>query len=126
MNAEHWSEFSHFVVPSYNIVKKDSIYENTSYAWRGREVRTDSCGVFRYADSLTTADGCDSIIALILTINPIPTYTITATADDSQAGTVAGGGIFKTDSVVTLTATANDGYVFAKWSDGSTDNHLYC
>ena len=122
ISAEHWSKFTNFVVPSYNIVKNDSIYENTAYSWRGREIKTDSCGIFRYADSLTTVDGCDSIIALVLTINPIPAYTVTVTADDEQAGTVAGGGIFKMDSVVTLTATANDGYVFAKWSDGSTDN----
>ena len=122
ISAEHWSKFTNFVVPSYNIVKNDSIYENTAYSWRGREIKTDSCGIFRYADSLRTVDGCDSIIALVLTINPIPAYTVTVTADDEQAGTVAGGGIFKMDSVVTLTATANDGYVFAKWSDGSTDN----
>ena len=47
------------------------------------------------------------------------TYSITITAEN---GTVTGVGIYPQDKQVTLTATANEGYHFVKWSDGDTDN----
>lgn len=47
----------------------------------------------------------------------INTYTITTSATN---GTVTGGGTYDYGSTVTLTATANRGYKFLKWSDGVT------
>ncbi len=52
----------------------------------------------------------------------IPTYTITAVSADETRGTVTGGGTYYEGETVTLTATANDGYVFGSWTDGNTDN----
>ena len=46
-------------------------------------------------------------------------YTISATA--GQNGSVMGGGRYKAGEKVTLTAIANPGYHFVKWSDGSTN-----
>ena len=46
-------------------------------------------------------------------------YTITATAEN---GTVQGTGTYDYGTVVELTAVANDGYKFDKWSDDVTDN----
>ena len=43
-------------------------------------------------------------------------FTIEATADN---GTVEGTGIFAAGESVTLTPVANEGYKFARWSDGS-------
>ena len=49
-------------------------------------------------------------------------YTITVAADPPQGGTVSGGGSYHYGDVATLTATANSGYQFQAWSDGSTQN----
>ena len=51
----------------------------------------------------------------------INTYTVTATAEN---GTVTGAGTYDHGTTVTLTPTANEGYHFEKWSNGSTDNPL--
>lgn len=49
-------------------------------------------------------------------------YTITTSVSPSGAGTVTGGGTFDSGSVVQLTATANSGYSFLRWSDNVYDN----
>ena len=46
-------------------------------------------------------------------------YTIRVAAEN---GTIIGAGEVAFGSTVTLTATANEGYHFAGWSDGNTDN----
>ena len=73
---------------------------------------------------LTNAAGCDSTVTLHLTINPshLGEFEITATADDAAKGTVSGGGRFDAGQEVTLAASANCGYQFLQWSDGSTHN----
>ena len=73
----------------------------------------------------TNAVGCDSTVTLHLTIEPTPvppsgSYQITVETDGH--GNVAGGGSYDAGETVTLTATANCGYQFKQWSDGSTDN----
>ena len=37
-------------------------------------------------------------------------------------GTATGTGVYASDEKITVTATANEGYEFAGWSDGNTDN----
>ena len=49
-------------------------------------------------------------------------YTITTNVDPVGAGTVSGGGTYEDGTVVTLAATANPGYTFDHWNDGSTQN----
>lgn len=51
------------------------------------------------------------------------TYTISATANDETMGTVLGSGEYAAGATVTLTAVANSGYHFVRWSDGTTDDH---
>lgn len=51
------------------------------------------------------------------------TYTIIATANDETMGTVLGSGEYAAGATVTLTAVANSGYHFVRWSDGTTDDH---
>lgn len=47
-------------------------------------------------------------------------YTITATANPTNGGTVSGGGSYASGSTCTLTATANNGYHFEKWTLNGT------
>ena len=47
-------------------------------------------------------------------------YTVTATCDAEQ-GSVSGAGTYPQGTEVTLTATANEGYYFVQWSDGTTN-----
>ena len=54
----------------------------------------------------------------------VATYTITAVSANPSYGTVTGGGTYPEGSVVTLTATANEGYHFVQWNDGDTINPL--
>ncbi len=73
----------------------------------------------------TNAVGCDSTVTLHLTIEPTPvppsgSYQITVETDGH--GNVAGGGSYDAGETVTLTATADCGYQFKQWSDGSIQN----
>lgn len=53
-----------------------------------------------------------------------PSYTISVNASPSAGGSVSGGGTYTSGSVITLTATANSGYYFSKWSNGSTSSSI--
>ena len=63
-----------------------------------------------------------SPVEYVASFEAIPTYTITAVSADEATGTVTGGGIFYEGETATLTATAAEGYRFATWNDGNTDN----
>ena len=58
---------------------------------------------------------------LIAEFAEIPSYVVEVIYNPDH-GTVNGQGTYKEDEKVTLTATANDGYKFHKWSNGVTDN----
>ena len=47
----------------------------------------------------------------------VDTYTIAVSASPSSGGTVSGGGEFEENASVTVTATANSGYSFVKWTE---------
>lgn len=58
---------------------------------------------------------------LVAVFDVAPTnYTITATANPSNGGTVAGGGTYASGSTCTLRATANSGYTFVNWTKNGT------
>lgn len=44
-------------------------------------------------------------------------YTVTATANPTEGGTVTGGGIYNHGESCTLTASANEGYSFVNWTE---------
>lgn len=50
------------------------------------------------------------------------TFTIKVKANDSSMGTVTGGGKYESGATATLEATANAGYTFVEWEDGSKNN----
>ena len=47
-------------------------------------------------------------------------YTVTAVSNNEAYGTVTGGGTYRYEKQITLTATSNAGYAFAGWYDGET------
>ena len=49
-------------------------------------------------------------------------YTVSAYVSPAGAGTVSGTGSFAAGTTTTLTAQANDGYVFDHWNDNVTAN----
>jgi uncharacterized repeat protein (TIGR02543 family) len=46
-----------------------------------------------------------------------PTYTVTASANPSDGGTVSGAGQYSQGAPCTMTATANTGYTFTNWTE---------
>ena len=49
-------------------------------------------------------------------------FTITVNVNDATMGTATGGGVYDSAATATLTATPNEGYAFANWSDGVETN----
>ena len=47
-------------------------------------------------------------------------YTITASANPTEGGTVSGGGTYNDGTTCTVTATANMGYTFVNWTENGT------
>jgi len=47
----------------------------------------------------------------------IPIWTIEATPNPTEGGTITGAGDYEQNAVCTLTAIANEGYVFANWTE---------
>ena len=99
-------------------IARDTINEGEQ-RWVGNHLVTKS-GV--YYDSIYTSWGCDSIQEWHITILPLPEYTISTSVNNSKYGSVEGGGTFKRDTTITITAIPNKGYQFNQWSDGNTDN----
>ncbi len=48
-------------------------------------------------------------------------YTVTATANPTEGGTVTGAGEYEEGTSVTVIATANDDYVFINWTEGDVE-----
>ena len=48
-------------------------------------------------------------------------YTVTATANPTEGGSVSGGGEFAEGATVTLIASSNDGYTFVNWTENGIE-----
>ncbi len=86
-------------------------------------VPSEGCVFLHWSDGSTEAER-------LVEINATATYTaffapeqcsVNTTTNIAAAGTVSGNGTYNMGDTVTLTATANDGYRFDHWSDGSTE-----
>ena len=71
--------------------------------WSGDCSGTGTCSVTMNADKSVTA-------------NFEKAFTLTATPVPSAGGTVTGGGVYVSGADVTVSATTNSGYTFARWS----------
>ena len=61
--------------------------------------------------------------AYVANFEPIqwPSYTITATANPTEGGTVTGTGTYDHGQICTLIATANPGYTFVNWTENGAE-----
>ena len=66
-------------------------------------------------------EGNLSFVAYFEPFVPVPTYTITASAN-AVDGSVVGGGVYESGAQATLAAVGNTGYHFTQWTDGNTTN----
>ncbi len=79
-----------------------------------------------YVDTLTTTNGCDSVVILNLEVVKSLTYNIRVVLNDSTMGTVSGSGDFAPGTEVTITATpTNDKYVFIRWYNEDENIDVY-
>ena len=101
-NYDHFSTCTLTVTPNYG-------YTFVNWTLNGNAVGTETTISF-------TVTGEAAYVA-----NFTPTsYTINATADPTEGGTVSGAGSHNYNTTCTLTATANTGYTFVNWTCGST------
>ena len=86
-------------------------------AYRGRHIRI---AFVHYSDagSLSAVRVDD----LSITLDELPTHTVSVASADPAMGTVSGGGECLDSAIVTLTAIPFEGYEFDHWNDGDTTN----
>lgn len=75
-------------LPTYDQLFTSSICEHQSYTGYDFEVPTmDTAGVYHFTRALQTVNGCDSIVTLELTVNPLPRLdTISGMPNITQYG----------------------------------------
>lgn len=75
-----------------------------------------NCSVITFACINTSSSYRVNVSAIQVTYTTLPKYTITVTANPTNAGTVSANANSACEGdIVTLTATANDDYVFTQW-----------
>lgn len=105
----------------FNHAYKDANGDNTAWPEDGREMfQIYKNGLYDIIYTLNL--DYDMVYADVYLVESYgDKFTITATASHENRGTVSGGGTYKCGKSVTLTATANPGYLFKQWSDGNTE-----
>jgi hypothetical protein len=69
-----------------------------------------------------TVTGNATYIASFDEVSTVTEYTITVMSANPNRGTVTGGGTYPAGAVVTIEATALEGFEFVSWSDENTEN----
>ena len=75
-------------------------------------------------DKLITLPAIEAMFDVMPSISsdtPVTQYTINVLSNDTNMGTVSGGGTFNAGATVTIIATAKSGYRFVKWNDNNTN-----
>ncbi|MDD7527974.1 MAG: hypothetical protein PUK04_00700, partial [Bacteroidales bacterium] len=101
------------------IYKQGTAVEVLATAVNGYEFAQWSDGLT--ANPRTVVVTCDTVLKAIF--EPYKFYyTITALPNDTNFGSVAGGGVYLADTEIVLEATPKAGYELVQWSDGVYDN----
>ena len=82
--------------------------------------------IWKDGEILYQPEDCWVINALCVMPAPLPppTFTITVEADNTDWGTVSGGGEYHLGDTATAFASPNPGYEFLFWNDSITDNPI--
>lgn len=88
-------------------------YIFVNWTENGTEVSTDATYSFE-----ATADR--NLVANF-EFEVVTSYTITATAEPTDGGTIEGAGTYNEGETVTLTATANEDYEFVNWTENGEE-----
>ena len=72
--------------------------------------------------TVTWSEGGEVLTAYFTEI-PTTRYTVTLKASPTAGGSVSGGGSYEEGTRRTVSATANSGYRFIRWSDGGQQSH---
>ena len=64
---------------------------------------------------------CPTVVAALWKVTMKETFTVGASANTAEWGTVAGAGKYLEGTTATLTATPNTGYKFVNWAKGGTE-----
>ncbi len=101
-------------------VVEDSVVTITATPAEGYRFAQWSNGLTNATETITVTSDT-SLVALFAKIKY---YDVTVKADDSEHGTVAGGGNFAEGSEVTITAEPGIDYRFVRWSNGQTNDTI--
>ena len=93
------------VNPTYNIPLTHSMCEGESYNFYGQNITAAGT----YTHTLQTVNGCDSVLTLVVTLEALPTTSITGNTSLCEGQTT--------------TLTANGGVSYL-WNNGSTNNNI--
>lgn len=80
--------------------------------WTENDAEVSTSAVYEFI--MGTADR-----TLVAHFALIPTYNVSVSASPAEGGSVSGGGTYVEGARVTVTATANPGYSFVNWTEGS-------
>lgn len=96
-------------------ITPETYYRILSVIVDGQDVTSQLVdGVYSFAN--VTADHTIAVTFGIIT------YTIEASANNDEFGSVSGGGTYDAGTEISLTAMPNNGYRFVSWNDANTDN----
>ena len=129
------SNHGYFTDTLYSVMTDTASWQNYDVsldAYRGQNIHIafHNCGWFNspvnYSDIGVVRIDTVQILLTDDTIHVEPPVsdtvwrTITVISADSMMGSVTGSGVYMDSSVVSITATANQGYHFTRWNDGDT------
>ena len=107
-NINGTGEYNHGQTCTLTAIAEEG-YHFVNWTENGTSVSTD-------AEYSFTATGNRALVANFA----INTYTISASVNPAESGTVNGTGEYDHGQTATLTATANTGYTFANWTENGT------
>ena len=126
--GQTWSNMVH-LTNSFNYQNSECVYPQAAIANNLLiiAVQMDAATGTNVMNSDTDPDPYDNYyqgltfdLQSLFGITPTQNYTITATANPTNGGTVSGGGTYAQGSTCTLHATPNSGYSFVKWTRNGT------
>ena len=87
-------------------------YAFSNWAENGNEVSTNASFTFTVNENRTLVANFELL--------PPAEYSINVSSNPVEGGTVTGGGTYTEGQTCTLTATANEGFVFSNWTENGT------